>query len=64
MIRTYLSIDLSDLRAIQKDVWVIEAEKINFIDFACKAKKKKSCVQDFARARELATRGKRRPHAP
>ena len=40
-IRTYLSLDLNDLRAIQKDVWLTWAEKVDFIDIACKKKKKK-----------------------
>ena len=40
-IRTYLSIDLSDLRVNQWWWWVIEIKKIDFIDFACKEKEKK-----------------------
>ena len=38
--------------------WFNVVQKVDFIDFACR--KKKKCVQDFARARELATRGIRR----
>ena len=37
--------------------WVIEAEKVDFIDVSCRDKKKKVALQDFARAREDASRG-------
>ena len=56
MIRTCLNRDLNNLRDIQRNVWVIEIEKIDFIDFACREKKKKLRSEFRANAKTCNSR--------